>query len=88
MAEKSRGKVGYSMECKIFDRHGAKVFEWRPGQGNLILGFLVLTEYVEKKIGIDIRKDYLDLLSDHPRVKRCFGFPVSTQEEKDIACEH
>lgn len=61
MNEKSARKVGYSIEIRIFDRRGAKAFEWRPGQGNLILGIMVMTEFVEKKIGINIR-EYQDMV--------------------------
>lgn len=86
MEEKSSGKVGYSTEIRIFDRKGAKIFEWRAGQGNLILGILVLIEFVEKKIGIDVR-DYLDLLSDRQSARRCVGNLICTPEE-DVACEH
>lgn len=89
LEETSAGKVGYKIEIKIFDQRGAKAFEWRAGQGNLILGILVLIEFVEKKIGIDMR-DYLDLLDKRqPLQRRCIDLAACTgDEDLNAACEH
>jgi hypothetical protein len=81
--------VDYSVEIRIFDRRGGKAFEWRAGQGNLILGFLVTTEFVEQKIGIDLR-DYLALLSGgrQPASSSSYGAAPSLEEDRAAICEH
>ena len=46
-------KVPFSLEVKISDENGNKIFEWRYGRGNLLLGLRVTERFVMKKLGID-----------------------------------
>lgn len=36
------------------DNNGKRVFHWREGRGNLVIGLKKTNEFVEKKLGIDI----------------------------------
>jgi hypothetical protein len=44
----------YLMYILITDRKNNLVWEWRRGQGNIILGLKVLQEVIEYKLGITI----------------------------------
>jgi len=43
----------YSLEVKIRDEKGKKIFEWREGRANLLLGLSVTENFVKNKLGID-----------------------------------
>jgi len=46
-------KVPFSLELKISDENGNKIFEWRYGRGNLLIGLRVTENFIMKKLGID-----------------------------------
>lgn len=43
----------FSIEVKILDEKGKRVFHFRHGRSNLKIGLEKTNEYVEKKLGID-----------------------------------
>ena len=43
----------FSVEIKINDEKGRKIFHWKPGQNNLVLGMKKTNEFIECKLGID-----------------------------------
>ena len=44
----------YRMYVLIEDMHNHRVFEWRRGTGNLVLGLKVTAAFIEDKLGIPI----------------------------------
>lgn len=55
MNKKKGIKVPFKVEIKIMDNNGKRVFHWREGRGNLIMGLKTTNEFVEEKLGIDIK---------------------------------
>lgn len=54
MNKKKGIKVPFKVEIKIMDNNGKRVFHWREGRGNLIIGLKKTNEFVEEKLGIDM----------------------------------
>jgi len=46
-------RAPYSLEVKIRDEKGKKIFEWRYGKANLLMGLSVTEYFIMKKLGID-----------------------------------
>ena len=55
MNKKKGIKVPFKVEIKIMDNNGKRVFHWREGRGNLVMGLKKTNEFVEEKLGIDIK---------------------------------
>jgi len=50
---KTKKQPFFSLEVKIRDERGKKIFEWREGRANLLIGLSVTEKFVKTKLGID-----------------------------------
>ena len=46
----------FRIEIKIKDAKGRKIYHWKEGNNNLILGMKKTDEFVEEKLGIAVRE--------------------------------
>ena len=46
-------RTPFSIEIKICDENGRKIFTWHNSRGNLLLGIDKATDFVIEKLGID-----------------------------------
>ena len=46
-------RTPFSIEIKICDENGRKIFMWHNSRGNLLLGIDKATDFVIEKLGID-----------------------------------
>ena len=51
--KKNNGHQPFSIEIKIKDEKGHKIFHWHESQNNLILGMKKTSEFVSVKLGIE-----------------------------------
>jgi len=47
------GKPPFSLEVKIKDEKGRKIFHLKPSQHNLVIGIKRTNEFIKSKLGID-----------------------------------
>ncbi len=50
-------RVPFSVEIRIFDERGKRIFTWRNGHKNLLMGIKAAERFVEEKLGIDIESE-------------------------------
>ena len=53
MKKKINGHQPFSIEVKIKDEKGHKIFHWHEAQNNLVLGMMKTGEFVSVKLGIE-----------------------------------
>jgi len=53
MKKKNNGRSPFCIEVRISDEKGKKIFHWKPGRNNLIMGMEKTNEYIKHKLGID-----------------------------------
>ena len=53
MKRKNNGHEPFSIEIKIKDEKGHKIFHWHESQNNLVLGMVKTGEFVSVKLGIE-----------------------------------
>ena len=51
--KKNNGHQPFSIEIKIKDEKGHKIFHWHESQNNLLLGMMKTGEFVSIKLGIE-----------------------------------
>lgn len=54
--KKNNGHQPFSIEIKIKDEKGHKIFHWHESQNNIILGMQKTGEFVSVKLGIEDNK--------------------------------
>lgn len=69
--EKRRKQCPFSFEAIIRDENGRKIFHWKPGHNNLMIGMGKTSEYIHKKLGIDVGEE-----EEVKRVLDAFGIRV------------
>jgi len=50
-------RVPFSVEIRIFDERGKRIFTWRNGHKNLLAGIKTAERFIEEKLGIDIESE-------------------------------
>jgi len=50
-------RVPFSIEIRIFDERGKRIFTWRNGHRNLLKGIKAAENFIEEKLGIDIESE-------------------------------
>jgi len=50
-------RVPFSIEIRIFDERGKRIFTWRNGHKNLLKGIKAAENFIEEKLGIDIESE-------------------------------
>ena len=55
--EKKMKRVPFSIEIRIFDERGKRIFTWRNGHKNLLKGIKAAENFIEEKLGIDIESE-------------------------------
>ena len=53
MKKRNNGHQPFSIEIKIKDEKGHKIFHWHESQNNIILGMQKTEEFVSLKLGIE-----------------------------------
>lgn len=48
-----KNKSPFSIEIKIEDEKGNKIFKWHKSHNNIILGLSMTNKFVNEKLGID-----------------------------------
>ena len=56
MKKRNNGHQPFSIEIKIKDEKGHKIFHWHESQNNLLLGMMKTGEFVTVKLGIEDNK--------------------------------
>lgn len=77
--KKNNGHQPFSIEIKIKDEKGHKIFHWHESQNNLLLGMMKTGEFVSVKLGIEDNNIEEHWMSKHTKeevdtiVEKVFG---------------
>jgi len=74
MARKSSDRrPPFSLEVKIMDEDGKKIFHWKPAHHNLAAGIERMNEFLRSKLGVDMKVDGGGDDKMEEYIKRWFG---------------
>lgn len=78
-------RAPFRVEIKIKDAKGRKIYHWKEGNNNLIMGMKKTDEFVEEKLGIAVR-DIIkrqEVETDNKKVKKMVCGAFGNQLEGD-----
>lgn len=79
-------RAPFRVEIKIKDAKGRKIYHWKEGNNNLIMGMKKTDEFVEEKLGIAVR-DIIkrqEVETDNKKVKKMVCGAFGNQIEGEI----
>jgi len=66
-----KGHVPYSIEVRIRDEKGKRIYHWRDGSNNLALGMKQTTDFITEKLNVDLKELEAKIKTDkESKIKR------------------
>ncbi|RLG24318.1 hypothetical protein DRN85_07865 [Methanosarcinales archaeon] len=48
----------FSIEIKITDNNGKKIYHWKAGRSNIVAGLEQTLKFVKDKLGVEVKRGY------------------------------